>query len=306
MASCEIQLLDLVKSIEPTQTQKDGAKRSHNYLRDILCTGQMTSRITDHYLSGSYSRDTAIYPLDDVDVIFVIDPNKWKSGLFFLYKPSPETVLTSFANAIRYRYPESSIYNQRRSVCLSLYHLDIDVVPAIKDGDYIWIPDREVDEWIKSSPNKHSENATTINRIQNGKFKPLVKLLKFWNSNLPSTAQLKSFAIETICVRLFGAVKFNSLEEGLLYFFDFVAYLSEYETVISWKDSCGISFSGFYGCKVPDAAGTDSNTTSGVDQVRQKRFIENAVRSRDRMVEASNAISIETACKRAGEALKIK
>lgn len=306
MASCEIQLSDLVKRIEPTQTQKNGAQRSHNYLRDILCTGQMASRITNHYLSGSYSRDTAIYPLDDVDVIFEIDPDKWNRGFLSLYNPSPETVLDSFANAIRYRYPESSVYSQRRSVCLSLNHLDIDVVPAIKDGDYIWIPDREADDWIKSSPSKHSENATEVNRIQNGKFKPLVKLLKFWNGNLPNTAYLKSFAIETICIRLFGTTKFNSLEEGLLQFFDFVAYLSGHETVISWKNSFGISFSWFYGCNVPDAADTGSNTTASVNHARQKRFIENAIRSRDRMLEADNALSMETAYRRVTEALKIK
>ena len=307
MASCETQLWNLVREIEPSQAQKDGAIRSHNYLRDILCTGQMASRIIDHYLSGSYSRDTAIKPLDDVDVIFVIDLSKWTSSL--LGFPPPETVLTSFANAIRYRYPVSSVYGQRRSVRLELYHLNIDVVPAINAdsrGDFIWIPNKDSSNWIKSSPKKHAENATEVNKLQEGKFKPLVKLLKLWNGNLPSTANFKSFAIETIAVRVFRTIRFQSLEEGLLQFFDFIAYLSGNQTVarFGWKNKCGISFSMFE-CIVPDAAGTGSNTTADVDEERKKRFIENAVRSRDRMLDAQKTLSVDAACKRVSEALRI-
>src|SRR6266571_2772403 len=148
MAVCEVELWDLVRRIEPTQTQKDGAVRSHNYLREMLNTGQMAARIEKSYLSGSYARDTAIHPLDDVDVIFVIDASYWSraSNIFLgssLY-PTPTSVLDSFATAIRYRYPISSVFGQRRSVRLQLYHLDIDVVPAIEDSakpQFIRIPD---------------------------------------------------------------------------------------------------------------------------------------------------------------------
>src|SRR5258708_5198553 len=79
MAACETYLWEVVRSLEPTQTQKDGAVRSQNHLRDILLTGQFASRITKSYLSGSYARDTAVYPLDDVDIIFVINPASWRS-----------------------------------------------------------------------------------------------------------------------------------------------------------------------------------------------------------------------------------
>lgn len=186
MASCESAIWEYLKKIEPTAVQKDGAKRSHSHLRDILCTGQFASRIKTSYLSGSYARDTAIAPLDDVDIIFVINPQAWKIG-FFSSTPSPDTILRSFANAVRYRYPNSSIRTQRRSICLQLYHLDIDVVPAIEDdshGQMIWVPDANTGNWIKSSPKLHSDAATKINQSRNGNFKPLVKLLKNWNSNL--------------------------------------------------------------------------------------------------------------------------
>lgn len=310
MATCESQLWELVRSIEPTQTQKDGAKRSHNYLRDILCTGQMAARIQTHYLSGSYARDTAINPLDDVDIIFIIDRSQWPSSYnWFLNErslPNPSAVLTSFASSIRYRYPISSVFGQRRSVRLELYHLDIDVVPAIQDStnpDFIRIPDRNASKWILSSPKRHSENATRVNRYQDGKFKPLVKLLKYWNGNLPSTAHFKSFAIETMAARIFDEFKFESLQHGLRMFFDYVAYASGNRTDLAWKNSYGMSLR-WLSATVPDAANTGTNVIDGIQESRRRRFVENAVRSRDRMSESINTMSIETARRRVSEALK--
>lgn len=310
MADCEKQLQEWVRTIEPTPTQKFGAVRSHRHLRAILRTGQMADRIIDTYLSGSYKRGTAIYPLDDVDIIFVIDPAQWPRPFSLLLGqsayPSPDSVLQSFANAIRYRYPDSSVHGQRRSVCLRLYHLYIDVVPAIQDRNdpkLIRIPDRRATEWIVSSPRKHSENATAVNKFQDGKFKPLVKLLKYWNGNLPDTARFRSFAIETMAVRIFQNVKFDTLQEGLRAFFDFVAYVSDHRTALRWKSNYGVAIH-WRRCLIPDAAGTGGNIVAGVDKERQKRFVENAVRSRDRMVDSFKAASAETAWRRVREALK--
>jgi hypothetical protein len=304
MAICETQLWELVRSIEPTQTQKDGAARSQNNLRDLLNSGQMATRIERSYLSGSYARDTAIYPLDDVDIIFIINPSYWSSPLFY---PAPGVVLNSFANAIRYRYPVSSVYGQRRSVRLQLYHLDIDVVPAIQDTNnpkFIRIPDSSASQWIVSSPLLHSENATGVNKYQDGKFKPLVKLLKYWNGNLPSTAKFKSFAVETMAVRIFQDFKFGTLQEGLRYFFDYIAYASGNQATLGWKDKYGMSL-GWLSTSIPDAAGTGNNIVAGIDEERRKRFVENAIRSRNKMNESLDTIYTDTACRRVSEALKI-
>ena len=316
MANCETRLWDLVRSIEPSQSQKEGASRSQNYLRETLNTGQMASRIVKIYLSGSYSRDTAIYPIDDVDIIVVIDPSYWKtagniaSAVLFgppFAIPPPATVLESFANAIRYRYPVSSVFGQRRSVCLQLNHLDIDVVPAIEDRNdaaLIKIPDRKAEKWIQTSPKRHNENATAVNKFQNGMFKPLVKLLKYWNGNLPSTANFKSFAIETMAIRAFRKRRFISLQEGLLQFFDFVAFVSGNKTDLIWSDKGGVSL-GWLSCSIPDAAETGSNTAEGIDEERKKRFVDSALRSRVKMAESFKSLSADTAFRKVSEALKI-
>lgn len=311
MASCENYLWTVVQSIEPSKAQKEGAVRSHTNLREVLLLGRFARRIQKSYLSGSYARDTAIAPLDDVDIIFVIDPNGWANealgSLFFPTRPPPGVVLDSFASAIRYRYPTSSVYGQRRSVRLSLYHLDIDVVPAIDIGnDYIEIPDRNAVNWIKSSPLRHSQVASNINLARAGKFKPLVKLLKYWNSNIPSTASLRSFAIETMAVRLFKDVNFASLEQGLLMFFDF---LSQFQGMFGaakayrWTSTYGINIGAMFP-EVQDAAGTGSNLLANVEGDRLQKFIQNAVWSRDAMMDAQASRSPEVAAGHAVRALK--
>lgn len=309
MVSCEKMLVKLVGDIEPTAAQKEGAQRSHNFLREILATGQMGKRIVESYLSGSYPRDTAIQPLEDVDVIFVIAPDEWLTNPFdrlFSGRPEPETVLKSFLNAIRYRYQDSSLRLQKKSVRLRLNHLDIDVVPAIERGKNdgsILIPDREKDDWIVTAPKKHSEIASVINQQQGGRFKPLVKLLKYWNCNLPSTARLKSFAVETLACRLFQRNRLNSLEEGLLVFFDFIAYLGDDGQAFEWNDSYGVSFDWFE-CKIPDIANTGSNVAAGTGESKKQRFIENATLTRNRLLEVQDARTEEVAWRKMRQALR--
>jgi len=308
VASAEKFLLEIVREIEPSATRKDGAQRSHRFLRDILRTGQFATRISDDYLSGSYARGTAIDPLEDVDIIFVVHPEHFQSRLSRAigFNPSPATVLNSFQNAIRYRYPDSSVVSQRRSVGLRMYHLHIDVVPAIADSskrDHIWIPDRSDDTWVLTGPKVHAIRATEVNQRSGGKFKPLVKLLKYWNRGLPSTAQIQSFTIETIATRIFSNYRLDSLEQGLLLFFDFVVWVDDQKTHLSWSDQCGISF--FWGpMNVPDVAETGSNVAAKVDSARRKRFTEKARISRDRILQAIEATSYSGAESKMRSALR--
>lgn len=297
MACCEPQLYKLISQyIEPTASQKNGAVRSQNNLRDLLFTGKLDARMVDTYLSGSYARDTAVQPLDDVDIVVLIDPEKWDIPLL-ASNPDPDDVLGTFARAIRYRYPDSKVHTQRRSIGLKLYHLDIDVVPAIDEGnDFIRIPDRTSGKWIRSAPKRHTALATKVNALRVQKFKPLVKLLKTWNRNLPSTARLKSFTIETIATRLFEHESFSTLDEGVLCFFDFLTQFTRAETIFDWDSKYKISFDSWSeAVEVPDTAGTGSNVAARVDWTRAQKFLTQVVHARNKLEDADSAAYEDTA-----------
>ena len=310
MTSAETFLSNVVTSIEPSRKQKEGAVKSHKYLRDILDTGNFSKRILGSYLSGSYARDTAINPLDDVDIIFLVDPSGWQDVLerHFNSLPSPNKILTSFAGAIRYRYPLSTVSGQRRSVCLSLNHLDIDVVPAIVTGQdprVLKIPDVNAGSWILTAPKIHEERATKINQSNKGRVKPLIKILKFWNCNLPTTAKLKSFTIETIALRVFEEVEIPTLHEGLILFFDFIVFSSGGKHVFNWQNNFGVNF-GWFGVNVPDLMGLQQNVAAGTLDDRKEKFVDCALRAREKCVESLNSNRPDVSVNRMKEALRIK
>ena len=312
MAHIDDLLNDCLAKAEPTPTQKEGARRSQNHLRDLLSTGNMEKRIITSYLSGSYSRDTAIRPLSDVDIIVVIDPSHWRDMLdeWFNLNPSPEAVLASFERAIRYRYPESSIRHQRRSIGIQLDHIRLDVVPAIQrdNENEIYIPDIEKGGWLISAPKTHADLATSLNRKFQGRFIPLVKLLKLWNSNLPETAQFKSFAIETLAVRVFSKADLTSLQQGLIMFWDGVALAAGKSTVYDWGfsflDNCLEVELGLFTCNIPDAAGTGSNTASGCKD-NKRAFVDYSRKGRDCMMGVGETSSESKVTKAVYSALRL-
>lgn len=306
MWDCEGTLRDLASQVEPSAAQKSAASRSQNHLRSELDSGQFRNRILDAYLTGSYARDTALAPIDDVDIVVVVDPEGW-SRSFWSALPEPKMLLESFARAIRYRYPSSSVFLQRRSVCLTLNHLSIDVVPAVVasgEGHRIKIPDVDLGEWITSAPRRHTEIATDINQRYGGRFKPQVKLLKNWNYGLPETARLKSFAIETLAATLFRHVNLPSLQEGLRLFFDFLADRKGESVLYTWNQSYGIHMSA-WSHELHDLAGTGTNLLVKLDGNRRNKFLEQAVRSRDLLVAAEKARGAESAIRHIRAALKM-
>jgi hypothetical protein len=280
----------ILRSVEPSEEEKAGAQRSHHYLRDILLTGNMESIIRDHFLSGSYPRATAIRPLDDVDVIFVVDPGHWKTPNFGAL-PAPSAVLRTFERALARRYQATMLRVQRRSIRLQMWHLNVDVVPAVSaDGrgsERLLIPDAENDTWIRSAPKIHGALATEINQRHEGLFKPLVKLLKTWNLGAPEELRFKSFCVETIAARLFESARLNSLQTGLVQFFDFVCYIGGEPCKYSWNDDRGISLR-FGDCVVPDMA-EGMNVAASVTRRGRECFLRRAATSRDRILQAERA-----------------
>jgi hypothetical protein len=60
--------------------------------------------------------------------------------------------------------------------------LSIDVVPAFElEGGNYEIPDKITGTWIKTNPDKHREQATAKNKALDGRWVPLVKMVRGWN-----------------------------------------------------------------------------------------------------------------------------
>jgi hypothetical protein len=78
----------------------------------------------------------------------------------------------------------------------------MDVVPVIapygENGPF-YIPDRKLESWVETNPPRHTRWTTDTNKEAGGRFKPLVKLVKWWRRENPTVAKKpKGFVLECI------------------------------------------------------------------------------------------------------------
>jgi predicted nucleotidyltransferase len=194
------QFRDFLQDIEPSSTTKRNASVGHTSLRRYLKEHEEFSDYhLDTFLSGSYKRDTAIRPQikdgveshPDVDIIVVTNHS---------LSDDPCKVIDLLYDTLRGKYER--IRKQARSVGIRTSKVDMDVVPIIAPnglGEILYIPDRKLEKWLVTDPPRHTTWTTEVNEESGGRFKPLVKLMKWWRRENPTIAKKpKGFQIECI------------------------------------------------------------------------------------------------------------
>jgi len=253
------QFLDFLTEIEPSTSTVAASSSAHRTLRSALKDEKEFGKFhVDTFLSGSYKRNTAIRPakIDGVlqrpDVDIIVETNHTEEDL-------PKTVLSLLHKGLKDAGYENLTVN-RRSVAVSLVTVDMDVVPVIADGDTFLIPDVELKKWVATNPNGHTDWTTSINTSAEGRFKPLVKLVKWWRRlHLSDLKRPKGFILECLVARHMSYQKKNY--EDLL-----VELLESVRDAYQWDVDNG---------KVPfleDPSVPGSNVFSNVTAGEFKRF----------------------------------
>ena len=199
-----------VQDIEPSKTTKLRASQAHASLRDFLSKHDMFKEVhLRTFLSGSYRRDTAIRPQKngedverpDVDIIVVTNHS---------LEDSPADVVELLYKTLMEKY--DTIRKQQRSVGIETAQADMDVVPITEPvgrGGKLYIADRELERWVETNPPKHTEWTADVNTKAGGRFKPLVKMVKWWRRMNPTVNKKpKGFVLEC-----FTAESMSSIEE---------------------------------------------------------------------------------------------
>jgi len=202
----QTQFTNFLHDIEPSPTTKSNASTAHTKIRKFLREHETFKNYhVDTFLSGSYKRDTAIRPKvkdgeesrPDVDIIVVTN--------HALYD-HPGAVLDLLFNALKEEY--SSIRRQARSIGINTSRADMDIVPIIAPQGMegtLYIPDRKLEKWLETNPPHHTSWTTEVNQKSGGRFKPLVKLFKWWRRENPTVSKKpKGFVIECIVADCFN------------------------------------------------------------------------------------------------------
>ncbi|ABQ04864.1 nucleotide-binding domain-containing protein [Flavobacterium johnsoniae] len=199
---------------------------------------------------GSYPRYTAIRPLHDLDILYIL--GDWQSSNI-----EPFSDLNNLADKFEKEYKNPTKYNIEITVqthSISFRYLDdkievfaVDLVPALKKDqnefkkDMFYVPEiikqnrgqkrqeyyrtKQLNNskiiWIKTDPLGYIEVATSLNQI-NEDFRKSVKFVKGWKHNCKEKNddfKLKSFHLEQLITRDYLINPYQDIFESIFTFF---------------------------------------------------------------------------------------
>lgn len=193
---------NLKRTLEITQTERNQAASRHDKIRSVVASSW---QLEDHFLTGSYRRDTKTKKLKDVDIFVVIDRNGAQAEL---RKSGPAAVLEALAEMLGDSYDNVRVDQMAVTIEFGSEEdiMSFDVVPAFKRtaaGKGYEIPDTLTGEWIATNPKTHHEQLTAKNKECDEKFVPFVKMVKGMNREL--SEPVRSFLLEVMAQRIVAA-----------------------------------------------------------------------------------------------------
>jgi len=212
-------------NISPTKEERDFVSEIYESIQDILGEENCLQ-------IGSYSRFTAITPLHDLDILYVL--GEWDSSV------DPSDALNKLQSKLKLEYKNPTSYSieiSRQTHSVTIVFSDnnevifsVDIVPAYISGvnnfgsDMYVVPEIAIKShsgrkhiaeeisrgehkmtWIKSDPRGYVSVATRVNTM-NDDFRKSVKLVKGWRiscKNIDDDFPLKSFHLEQVITRDF-------------------------------------------------------------------------------------------------------
>ncbi len=230
------------ENISLNEDQRNYISDRYNELKNLLIGNEI-------FQSGSYARGTAIIPINDLDVIWVI-PNDVMKKAVDPNNLDPSDILQDLATRMYDEYKKNNknvrIKAQSHSVGIYFGETDdefsIDLVPAIDTdeeneyGDKFYLVPQILNlskkqrikfyqksdsgniEWIKSDPKGYKKEAKAIND-KNDNFRKTVKFVKSWRRNCKKNYPdfpFKSFHLELIVNKIFSEDKNMQLWDGIL------------------------------------------------------------------------------------------
>jgi len=170
----------------------------NTHLEEILKA--VENRIEGHLdikLGGSVSKYTFVNGLSDIDTLLILNDSE-------LNDKSPKSVKNTIANMLYERYPKSSISVGKMTVTVSFSDYDIQILPALKSGGKVMIPDDSGSSWTKIDTNKFTSALTNINEKNGNKVVPVIKLAKAIIGKLPEKHKLSGYHVEALAVDIFS------------------------------------------------------------------------------------------------------
>jgi|688.fasta_scaffold164398_2 hypothetical protein len=186
-------LIDKV-SKGPSESTKEGLRVTRDNVIYLLGSNY------EVFLQGSYKNDTAIYDINDIDIVALCVnniPKNWGN----IY----HDIVNKISSVPQY---QGKVSKGNKCVKLILANKNIDIVPSIRSSDYIkfrnsfnepiQIFNRANNQIVDNYPKTHYANGTNKNQVTNGNYKKCVRMLKNLINNHNKKDIAPSFYLECL------------------------------------------------------------------------------------------------------------
>jgi hypothetical protein len=211
---------DFAHQLEIDRATIDEAVRLHERARAALEKNLEGCKRTT--LSGSYPRDTRLAPLDDIDMIAVVESTApWNDDPETAQRAAGQIVVDEFSGStMKIGNHAAKISNIDSTI--EDVHLDIVVGYEIGSGTTLKISETKPQPaWIESDSEAHARELTAANGAWDDKLKPTINQIKHWNNRESDRdRQIPSFLIEAIGLHEFGGSGSLSPQEMAHRYFD--------------------------------------------------------------------------------------
>ena len=163
---------NLKSNLEITKTESELAQTRHKLVRRHI---ESFWQLTDHFLTGSYNRQTKTKKLKDVDIFAVIDPDGPQGSLG---KGSGTAAIAGLHGVLAHRWSNLDIDDN--VVTINYGDEDVasyEVAPVFQRDDRGYrMPNGA--GWMDTDPQEHAILVTAKNKECDARFVPFVKMVK--------------------------------------------------------------------------------------------------------------------------------
>lgn len=160
------------------------SNRYHEITKKLNKTFRDTDSETDNCLRvGSYGRYTGIKGISDLDMLYIMPSSKWDE-----YKNNPDKLLKDVKTALKERYPNTKVKDDRLVVDVFFADFKFEVQPVFEeqDGDETnyKFPDTKYDSYRITKPKQEQAEMTSFRQEHGDTHRLLCKMMRSWKNNV--------------------------------------------------------------------------------------------------------------------------
>ena len=158
--------------------------RYHEITKKLNKTFRDTDSEVDNCLRvGSYGRYTGIKGISDLDMLYIMPSSKWDE-----YKNDPDKLLKDVKAALKERYPNTKIKDDRLVVDVFFTDFKFEVQPVFEeqDGDETnyKFPDTKYNSYRITKPKQEQAEMTSFRQEHGDTHRLLCKMMRAWKNNV--------------------------------------------------------------------------------------------------------------------------